>query len=295
MTESCHNVFISYSRSDAKAAEILASYLSEAGVPVWLDHWELAAGERWEESVKSAILSASAVIVCIGTSGVSQWQRGETSIALQLEATASRSKPLIPVLLPGANATTVPEEFNARVWVDFRRGFDDRREFSRLIAALQALDTNSELEREELTGDTLADSGNSSVHYERALRIARATYGTKHPKITTLLTKLGMSKQRTGDLVSAKTLLEEALEVAISLSGDASVEASSALNNLGSVLRDTGDLVTARAFFERALAIDEKALGPDHPSVANRLNNLGSVLRDMGDFAAARAFFEPWP
>lgn len=160
MIESSHKVFISYSRSDAAAVEKLASYLSEAGVPVWLDNWELAAGERWKESVESAILSASAVIVCIGRSGATQWQRGETSIALQLEATASRSKPLIPVLLPGANVTTVPEEFKTRVWVDFRRGFDDRHEFLRLIAALQVLNTNSELEREELTGDILVDSSN---------------------------------------------------------------------------------------------------------------------------------------
>ena len=109
---------ISYSRPDAKAAEELARLLRGAGFKVWLDIWELAVGARLAGTRLKAIRSRSAVIICLGQSGTSQWQRGEYRTAVQFEAIAGRSKPLIPVLLPGADPATLPTEFKTRVWVD---------------------------------------------------------------------------------------------------------------------------------------------------------------------------------
>ena len=216
-----YDVFLSYSQPDRKAAEELARSLRDAGFAVWLDMWELAVGASWKDWIEQAIRSASAVIICVGGSGASQWQRGEYRTVLQFEAMADKSKPLIPVLLPGADPMTLPPVLKERVLVDLRRGLDDQRELSRLIAALQTLNikTNSEIDREEQTGDTLVDAGKSAVateHFERALRIARATYGSEHPKVASLLTKLALSKLRTGDLIPAKSLLEEALSVTAS-------------------------------------------------------------------------------
>jgi len=290
-----HNIFISYSRQDAAVVEQLASSLRDAGFLVWLDRWELMPGARWKNSIEEAIRAASAVIVCFGQSGTSQWQRGEYQTALELEALTDQSKVLIPILLPGADPQALPIDLSGRVWVDLRRGIDDKRGLSRLFAALQTIDTGNEIAREERTGDTLVEVGELTTavsHFERALRIARATYGSRHPKIAGLLMKVAAGKQRVGDLVAARTLLEESLEISSSTWGRDSTEAASTLNNLASVLRDQGDLSAARMLFEEALAIDRRALGPEHPTVANRLNNLGSVLRDQGDLSAARTLFE---
>ena len=294
MADARYDVFISYSSPDAVVVEQLSRSLQDAGLRVWLDTWELVPGARWKDSIEEAIRSAAATLVCIGGSGVTQSQRVEYQSAVQLE-TLDESKPLIPVLLPGAEPETVPSFLRARSWVDLRNGLDNRRELARLLAAVESAGRGGEIAREERTGDSLLeveDSRMAGEHYERALRTARAAYGNEHPKVASLLAKVASTRQRLGEYADARHQLEESLRISVSVSGNNSSATASTLNNLGSVLRDMGDLMAARMYFEQALEIDRRALGPEHPTVANRLNNLGSVLRDMGDLMAARMYFE---
>lgn len=51
-------VFLSYAREDTAAAMRLYESLAQSGVAVWMDKVSLLPGERWERSIKNAIVSA---------------------------------------------------------------------------------------------------------------------------------------------------------------------------------------------------------------------------------------------
>lgn len=169
MAESRYDVFVSYSRPEAEVVEQLSRILQDAGLCVWLDTWELVPGASWRDLIEEAMRSSSATIVCIGRAGVTQWQRAEYQAALQVE-TIDESKPVIPVLLPGAEPEAVPAFLRARSWVDLRSGLDNRRELERLLAAVESAGKGSEITREERPGDSLLEVGDPRMaveHYER--------------------------------------------------------------------------------------------------------------------------------
>ena len=45
-----YDIFISYSAMDRSQAEIIAGLLSETGLKVWFDLWNLVPGKSWKET-----------------------------------------------------------------------------------------------------------------------------------------------------------------------------------------------------------------------------------------------------
>lgn len=58
-------VFLSYSSSDQKVAESIASKLNSYGIDVWRDRDRLYAGQEWREGIEKAIASSVAVVVLV--------------------------------------------------------------------------------------------------------------------------------------------------------------------------------------------------------------------------------------
>ncbi len=58
-------VFISYSHDDLEMAATLAAGLKAAGIPVWLDVRRLQAGGDWEQALKRAVKSRSALFLSL--------------------------------------------------------------------------------------------------------------------------------------------------------------------------------------------------------------------------------------
>jgi hypothetical protein len=89
-----HDVFISYSRGDAPAAEEVARKLTEAGCTVFLDSGGLVSESSWSKQVNSALLDSRAVVALLSAnSRDSTWARAEVQAALQAK------KLVVPVLL----------------------------------------------------------------------------------------------------------------------------------------------------------------------------------------------------
>ena len=55
MTKQRHDLFLDYSRTDIQAVQVLASELSDVGIDVWFDQWELIPGQDWSRSLEEAI------------------------------------------------------------------------------------------------------------------------------------------------------------------------------------------------------------------------------------------------
>jgi TIR domain len=65
-----YDVFVSYSRADARHAAEIASVLRDKGLKTFFDRRNLAAGLPWIRALEQAIGAAKAAIVLIGPRGL---------------------------------------------------------------------------------------------------------------------------------------------------------------------------------------------------------------------------------
>jgi hypothetical protein len=107
-------LFLSYSSVDREAAFDLKQRLEAsekgraAGLKVWVDRDDLAAGPDWMEQLERAIGSATAFAVYVGTKGVVTWVRREVRLAL-VHATDSDHYPFIPILADDSVLPQLPD------------------------------------------------------------------------------------------------------------------------------------------------------------------------------------------
>lgn len=87
-------VFISYSSKDGDIAELMKMKLEDAGIEVWRDIHEIAAGEEWRNEIDYGLLNAEALIVLLNqNAAASSYVTYEWAFAL------GNGKPVIPILL----------------------------------------------------------------------------------------------------------------------------------------------------------------------------------------------------
>ncbi len=289
-----YDVFVSYPRENSDSAESIARFLSDAGLRVWFDKWSLIPGESWEKSVSHAIENANAIIFCVGATRVGEWQVQEINTFLQKKDPSSFR--LIPVLLPGSNKELIPSFLSPMPWVDLRNNLADEAALNKLVSAIRGTTNQGDrIAIQQHKGDKLRIAGDlrgASEHYEKALVIAKATYGQSHPLIASLMHRLGMVKQDQGDYAGALESFKNALKVGIESYGEDAQEISNTLNSIGIVLRDQGQYDEALKYVERSLAIDEASMGKDHPNVATDLNNLAQLYKDTNRLSEAEPLFK---
>jgi hypothetical protein len=137
-----YDVFVSYSRADAAAAEALRARLGEAGLRAFLDRYSLPAGQSWQPWLEEHIATCGALVALVGPLGIGEWQHREIQLGISRQASiakAGRAFPVIPVLLPGLANDAVPvgRFLNLNTWVDLRNGLDEPESLQRLIAGAQ--------------------------------------------------------------------------------------------------------------------------------------------------------------
>lgn len=124
------DVFASHNSEDKPAVRDVVAQLARYGVVTWLDENELQPGLPIRSKLETAIRDARSIAVFIGKAGDGPWQQEEVSSALD---TAMRDgRPVIPVLLPGAQAPTT-SFLNNRTWVDLRDGIVNDAAIQKLV------------------------------------------------------------------------------------------------------------------------------------------------------------------
>ncbi len=124
------SIFISYSRRDTRAVDLLAERLQAGGHKVWIDREGIDGGAQWRERIVSAIREADVFLLVLTASSVqSDNVRRELDIAQDCPAR------LLPVQYGPA---TIPDGWSyqlAGVQV-IDMGTDREAGFARLFAAL---------------------------------------------------------------------------------------------------------------------------------------------------------------
>ena len=137
-----YDVFLSYSRADAAAADQLRTRLADAGLKTFLDRYSLPGGKPWQPELETALGHCRALVVLLGPAGIGGWQHREIQLGLVRQGAAEQTPtpfPVIPVLLPNLQPDDVPlgTFLNLNTWVDLRPGLDEPEALQRLIAAAQ--------------------------------------------------------------------------------------------------------------------------------------------------------------
>ena len=115
------SVFISYSHSDAEFVDRVAAELIKNRKHVWIDRYELRAGDSLVARIQDAITNAGAMLVVLSKASVaSEWCKKELSSGLIRELDEKRVL-VIPLLLEDC---TVPLFLRDKYYADFRLNFD---------------------------------------------------------------------------------------------------------------------------------------------------------------------------
>ena len=92
-----YNFFISYSRRDGtEIAQLITSLLNQKGYSVWMDNYELRAGDSWRNRIANAIANCDCFLPIITTKYIlSKWVRQELEFALSFSK--DRAKIILPL------------------------------------------------------------------------------------------------------------------------------------------------------------------------------------------------------
>ncbi len=86
-----YDVFLSYSRADAAAADQLRTRLAEAGLKTFLDRYSLPGGKPWQPELETALGHCRALVVLLGPAGIGGWQHREIQLGLVRQGAAEKT------------------------------------------------------------------------------------------------------------------------------------------------------------------------------------------------------------
>lgn len=128
------DVFLSHSSKDKPAVRELRDRLAARQLTVWFDEDELRPGIPWQQLLEDGIVKSRSVVVAVAGHGVGPWENEEMRAALQLAVDDKATvRPVIPVLLRGAQRPTLPLFLRNRTWVDLGADGDEEQALDRLV------------------------------------------------------------------------------------------------------------------------------------------------------------------
>jgi len=121
-------VFFSYSRADSDFVLQLATDLRSAGVDLWIDQLDIAAGERWDRAIEDALGAAPCLLVVLSPASVAS-----NNVMDEVSLAFDERKKIVPVL---ARECTIPFRLRRLQHIDFTTNFD--RGLESVLKALNA-------------------------------------------------------------------------------------------------------------------------------------------------------------
>jgi len=132
-------IFISYTHSDKEFAQSLAVNLVQAKQNVWIDTWELNAGDSLIERIQSALGDADAILILLSENSVqSEWCRKELNSGLTREL-EEKSVLVIPIVL---DVCEIPLFLKDKLRIDFRKDMDEQ--LALLLRSLERISNPSQ-------------------------------------------------------------------------------------------------------------------------------------------------------
>ncbi|HLU11570.1 MAG TPA: toll/interleukin-1 receptor domain-containing protein [Oceanobacillus sp.] len=131
-TKRKHDIFLSYSRKDARIMRRLFADLKAAGFTIWTDEDLTPGTPSWVQAIESAIQSSGCLVVILTPdSKKSPW------VERELVHASAYGIPIFPLLARGDERSSVPLVLSSHQWADIRRERDYRMSTRKLIRAVR--------------------------------------------------------------------------------------------------------------------------------------------------------------
>lgn len=127
-----HDIFLSYSRKDARTMRRLHADLADAGFTIWTDEDLTPGTPSWMTTIESAIQAAGCMVVILTPDAKkSPWVERELTRASAYEIS------IFPLLARGDERSAVPLLLSSHQWSDIRKERDYRMNVRKLIRAVR--------------------------------------------------------------------------------------------------------------------------------------------------------------
>jgi hypothetical protein len=127
-----HDIFLSYSRKDARTMRRLHADLTAAGFTIWTDDDLTPGTPSWMTAVETAIQSAGCMVVLLTPDAKkSPW------VERELTRAAAYGISIFPLLARGDERSSVPLLLSNHQWADIRKERDYRMSVRKLIRAVR--------------------------------------------------------------------------------------------------------------------------------------------------------------
>ena len=164
-----YDVFVCYNGKNRTDARTLCQLLRRSNFNVFFDETEILPGQDFQSHLEAGLRQSSAIIVLVGVGGLGPWQDLENR-AFQMVSLA-KDRPIIPVLLPGAEETFLSDQTPAWLQLKSYVAFDaalDGPNFVRLAAAIPVSVRNvGQVERPFLEAEQEALLRSTIGYYEK--------------------------------------------------------------------------------------------------------------------------------
>ena len=211
-----YDAFVSYGHGDAVWVRALADNLERLGLRVFLDAWELVAGDLIAVRLQEGLAAAGAVVFVVSAESVGRGWVNEEFAAAVAAAAGGRQR-LIPVL---AGEVALPPLVASRMYVDFRH-VDDPAGYEAKVRELAAAIRGLPLAfRPEPGTGIMVPPGAYQVEGPRLARLtiteddvrfSTATEAVRHrpmgldARARAVLTEAGLIRARTGGMLLRTT------------------------------------------------------------------------------------------
>ena len=128
-----HDIFLSYSRKDARVMRRLHADLQASGFTIWTDEDLTPGTPSWMTSVETAIQTSGCIVVLLTPeSKKSRW------VERELTSASNHGMPIFPLLARGDERSSVPLLLSSYQWSDIRKERDYRMSVRKLIRSVRA-------------------------------------------------------------------------------------------------------------------------------------------------------------
>lgn len=102
-------VFISYSHGDSEWVRQFANTLKEQNIAVWLDEWQVTAGESIVEALESGLRASDVIVAVLSSRNITS-----PNVLFELGFAVGMGKRLIPIVPRDVEIATIPFDLRSR-------------------------------------------------------------------------------------------------------------------------------------------------------------------------------------
>lgn len=162
------NIFISYSHQDKNIADVIADRLKNEGHDIWIDSWNIRAGDNILKKMNEGLKKADALILLVSNNSLNSKSVMSEFSAIAFGELSNKTRRVIPVII---DKCQVPNYLSQYLYIDLTIDFESGIE--KLIHSL----SDSNKTALVISDDTLKNEQKEKTYEKQLLELAKALHG----------------------------------------------------------------------------------------------------------------------